>query len=54
VKTPSECSHDKQGRIKGFVGPRHFSSLGPLGYSRSIAGTTVYSGLSGLIEGIHG
>jgi hypothetical protein len=40
-----------QGRIKGFVGPRHFSSLGCFGDSRSIFGTTVYSRLSGLMEG---
>jgi hypothetical protein len=40
-----------QGRIKGFVGPTHFSSLGPLGESKSIVGTTVYCRLSGLMEG---
>jgi hypothetical protein len=40
-----------QGRIKGFVGPRHFSSLSPLGDSKSIVGTTVYCRLSGLMEG---
>jgi hypothetical protein len=40
-----------QGRIKGFVGPTHFSSLGPFGDSTSIVGTTVYSRLSGLMEG---
>jgi hypothetical protein len=40
-----------QGRIKGFIFPRHFSSLGPFGDSRSIVGTTEYSRLSGLMEG---
>jgi hypothetical protein len=40
-----------QGRIKGFVDPRHFSSLGPFGDSRNIVGATVYSRLSGLMEG---
>jgi hypothetical protein len=40
-----------QARIKGFVGPWNFSSLGPFGDSRSIVGTTVYSRLSGLMEG---
>jgi hypothetical protein len=39
------------GRFKGFVGPRHFSSLGPFGDSTSIVGTTVYSRLSRLMEG---
>jgi hypothetical protein len=39
-----------QGRVKGFVGPRHFSSLGPFGDSRSTVGT-VYPRLSGLMEG---
>jgi hypothetical protein len=39
-----------QGQIKVFVGPRHFSSLGPFEDSRSIVGTTVYSRLSGLME----
>jgi hypothetical protein len=45
-----------QGRIMRFVGLRHFSSLGPFGDSKSIVGTTVYSRLSGLIEGerMHG
>jgi hypothetical protein len=43
--------HGSQGRIKGFVGHRHFSSLGRFGDSRSIVGTTVYSRLSGLMEG---
>jgi hypothetical protein len=45
-----------KGRIKGFVGPRHFSSLRPFGDSKSVVGTTVYSRLSGLIEGerMHG
>jgi hypothetical protein len=33
--------HCCKGRIKGFVGPRHFSSLGPFGDSKSIVGTTV-------------
>jgi hypothetical protein len=44
-----------QGRIKGFVGPRHFSSLGPFGDTRNIFETTVYSLLSGLMEevGMH-
>jgi hypothetical protein len=37
---------NSQGRIKGFVGPRHFLSLGPFGDSKSIVGTTVYSRLS--------
>jgi hypothetical protein len=36
-----------QGRIKGFVSPTHFSSLGPFGDSISIVGTMVYSRLSG-------
>jgi hypothetical protein len=27
--------------IKGFVGPRHFSSLSPFGDSKRIVGTTV-------------
>jgi hypothetical protein len=40
-----------QGRIKGFLGSRHFSSLGPLGDSKIIVGTTVYCRLSGLMEG---
>jgi hypothetical protein len=40
-----------QGRIKGFVGPRHFSSPGSFGDSKSIVGTTVYCRLSGLMEG---
>jgi hypothetical protein len=40
-----------QGRIKGFVGTRHFSSLSPFGDSKSIVGTTVYSRLAGLMEG---
>jgi hypothetical protein len=40
-----------QGRIKGFVGPRHFPLLGSFGDSKSIAGTAVYSRLSGLMEG---
>jgi hypothetical protein len=45
-----------QGRIKRFVGPRHFSSLGPFGDSTGIVETTVYSRLSGLMEGegMHG
>jgi hypothetical protein len=34
--------------IKGFVGLRHFSSLGPFEDSKSIVGTTVYSRLSGV------
>jgi hypothetical protein len=42
----------QQGRIKGFVDPRHFSSLDPFGNSKSIVGTTVYSRLSGLREGV--
>jgi hypothetical protein len=41
----------RQGRIKGFVGPRHFSSLGPFGDSKTIVGTTLYSRLSGLMKG---
>jgi hypothetical protein len=40
-----------QGRIKGFVGHRHFSSEGPFGNWKSIVATTVYSQLSGLMEG---
>jgi hypothetical protein len=40
-----------QGRIKGFVGPRHFSSEGPFENWKSIAATTLYSRLSGLMEG---
>jgi hypothetical protein len=44
-------SGNYQGQIKGFVGPWHFSSLGPFGDSKSIDGTTVYSRLSGLMEG---
>jgi hypothetical protein len=43
-----------QGRIKGFVETRHFSSLGPFGDSKSIVLTTVYSRLSELMEGMHG
>jgi hypothetical protein len=45
----------QQGWIKGFVGPRHFSSLGPFGDLRSTVGTTMYSQLSGLMEqeGMH-
>jgi hypothetical protein len=44
------------GRIKGFVGPRHFSSLGPFGDSTSIVGNRAYSRLSGSMEGegMHG
>jgi hypothetical protein len=38
------------GRIKGFVGHRHFSSLGTSGYLTSSVGTSVYSRLSGLME----
>jgi hypothetical protein len=40
----------KQGRVKGFLGIRHFSSLGPLGDSKSIVGTKVYSRLSRIME----
>jgi hypothetical protein len=43
-----------QGWIKGFVGPRYFSSLSSLGHfgdSKSTVGTTVYSRLSGVMEG---
>jgi hypothetical protein len=40
-----------QGQIKVFVGPSHFSSLGPFGDSTSIAATTVYSRLFGLMKG---
>jgi hypothetical protein len=48
----SEIWHGlSQGRIKGFVGPKHFSSLDPFGESRSIVGTIVYSRLSWLTEG---
>jgi hypothetical protein len=45
-----------QGRIKGFVGPRHFSSISPFGDSASTVEATVCSRLSGLIEaeGMHG
>jgi hypothetical protein len=45
-----------QGRIKGFVGHRHFTSPGPFGDSTSIVETTEYSRLSGLMEedGMHG
>jgi hypothetical protein len=39
-----------QGRIIGFVGPSHFSSLGRFRDSKSIVGTTVHSRLSGLME----
>jgi len=42
-----------QGRIKGFVGPGHYLSLGPFGDSKSI-GTTAYSRLSVLMEEMHG
>jgi hypothetical protein len=35
----------------GFVGPWHLLSLGTFGDSKSIVGSTVYSALSGLIEG---
>jgi hypothetical protein len=47
---------DFQGRIKSFLGPMHFSSLGPLGDSKRIVATKVYSRLSGLMEaeGMHG
>jgi hypothetical protein len=41
----------RQGRIKGFVGPRQFSFLGPFGDSKSIAGSTVCSRLYGLVKG---
>jgi hypothetical protein len=41
------------GRIKGFVGHRNFSSLGLFGDSKTV-GTTVYSRLSGLMEGMQG
>jgi hypothetical protein len=41
-----------QGRIKGFVGPRHFSWLDPFGDSESNVGTTVYFRLSGLRDGV--
>jgi hypothetical protein len=44
-------SPSSQGRIKSFVSPRHFSSLGRLGNSKSIVVTTVYCRLSGLMEG---
>jgi hypothetical protein len=46
----------RQGRIKVFVGPRHFSSLGPFGDSKNIVGNTVYSRLYELMEeeGTHG
>jgi hypothetical protein len=42
--------------FKGFVGPRHFLLLGPFGDLKSIVGTTMYSQLSGLMEGegMHG
>jgi hypothetical protein len=40
-----------QGRIKGFVGPMHFSSEGPFGNWKSIVATTVHSRLPGLMEG---
>jgi hypothetical protein len=43
-----------QGRIKGFVGQRHVSSLDPVGDSKSIVGNGVQSRLSGLMEGMHG
>jgi hypothetical protein len=45
-----------QGRIKGFVGPRHFSSLGTFGDSKSIAENRVQCRLSRLMEGdgMHG
>jgi hypothetical protein len=35
----------------GSVGPRHFSSLGPFGDSKSIVLTRVYCRLSGIMEG---
>jgi hypothetical protein len=41
-----------ENRIKEFVGPRHFSLLGPFGDSKFIVGTSVYSRLSGLVEGV--
>jgi hypothetical protein len=44
----------EQGRINGFVDPRHLTSLGPFGDSRSIFGNTVYSRLSGPMEEMHG
>jgi hypothetical protein len=52
--SPSTLTH--QGRIKEFVGPRHFKSLGPFWDSKSTVGTTVYSRLSGLKkgDGMHG
>jgi hypothetical protein len=34
------------------LGPRHVSSLGPFGDSKSTVGTTVYSRLSGLMRGL--
>jgi hypothetical protein len=45
-----------QGQVKEFVGPRHVSSPGPFGGSKSTVGTTVYSRLSGLMKGygMHG
>jgi hypothetical protein len=30
------CIFVEQGRIKGFLDPRHFSSLGPLGDSKEL------------------
>jgi hypothetical protein len=40
-----------QGRIKEFVGPRHFSSLGSFEDSKSTVGTIVYSRLYVLMKG---
>jgi hypothetical protein len=47
----SILQHQIQDRIKGFLGSRHFSSLGPLEDTKSNVGTTVYSRLPGLMEG---
>jgi hypothetical protein len=41
----------KQGRVKGFVGPRHLLLLGRFRDSKCIVGTAVCSRLSGLKKG---
>jgi hypothetical protein len=56
LRKPAVVTTRCQGRIKGFLGPRHFSPLGPVGDSKSIVGTKAYSWLSMLmeVEGMHG
>jgi hypothetical protein len=52
VSLPSTKWCCAQGRTEEFVGPRPFSSIGPFGDSKCTVGNTVYSGLSGLMEGV--